>query len=400
MRVRLIPWVVAAAALLFAVAAQSAAAASPLTFNEPAAVRPSGQLGPPRFAALPLRGVSTAALQAEIAAGTTIKTWTSSIKSSLGGTYSYTMVGKNPLKKQKKPAANISAVVIPLKMVFEPSATTFDPKANSTCLANHSNADSLLTASPIYNNHSYTVGGTKIGNVQYEASVQREEFAKYTLGKKAINKRYNVNLSPVDNAPEVTVNISGGVVATGGCDGHYGEIDISSFDNFVRTTLIPNLSSEISPKQFPMFLLYDVVLTNGGCCIIGYHSAYPNPAHGSAVQTYSVTDYPTPGFFTNANIKDIYPASHEVGEWMNDPYVNNSTPLWGHIGQVTGCQSNLEVGDPLTGTPFVPISMPNGVTYSAQELAFRDWFYRTKSVGLHGWFSSQGTFKSNAGPVC
>ena len=28
----------------------------------------------------------------------------------------------------------------------------------------------------------------------------------------------------------------------------------------------------------------------------------------------------------------------------------NPTPKWGHIGQVSGCQSNLEVGDPLSGT--------------------------------------------------
>jgi hypothetical protein len=62
--------------------------------------------------------------------------------------------------------------------------------------------------------------------------------------------------------------------------------------------------------------------------------------------------------------------AHEIGEWMNDPFGNNPTPLWGHTGQVSGCQNNLEVGDPLTGTIVPPVVMPNGFTYHLQELAF------------------------------
>ena len=58
---------------------------------------------------------------------------------------------------------------------------------------------------------------------------------------------------------------------------------------------------------------------------------------------------------------------------MDDPLVNNATPPWGHIGQVSGCQANLENGDPLSGT-IIPISM-NGFTFHPQELAFSSWFY-------------------------
>jgi hypothetical protein len=59
---------------------------------------------------------------------------------------------------------------------------------------------------------------------------------------------------------------------------------------------------------------------------------------------------------------------------MDDPLVNNATPAWGNIGQVTGCQSNLEVGDPLTGTAFT--ATLNGFTYHPQELVFFSWFSR------------------------
>jgi hypothetical protein len=92
--------------------------------------------------------------------------------------------------------------------------------------------------------------------------------------------------------------------------------------------------------------------------------------------------------------------AHEIGEWMDDPFANNPTPPWGHIGQVAFCQNNLEVGDPLTGTGAPPIVMPNGFTYHLQELAFFSWFYGAPSIGIHGWFSNNGTFLTDAGLPC
>ena len=78
----------------------------------------------------------------------------------------------------------------------------------------------------------------------------------------------------------------------------------------------------------------------------------------------------------------------------------NPTPAWGHIGQVNFCQDNLEVADPLTGTNISPIVGKNGFTYHLQELAFFSWFYSSPSIGLHGWFSNNGTFMTDAGPPC
>jgi hypothetical protein len=92
--------------------------------------------------------------------------------------------------------------------------------------------------------------------------------------------------------------------------------------------------------------------------------------------------------------------AHEVGEWANDPLVANQTAPWGHTGQVGGCQANLEVGDPLTGTDVPPVTMPNGFTYHLQELAFFSWFFGAPSVGINGWFSNNGTFLTDAGHIC
>ena len=82
-----------------------------------------------------------------------------------------------------------------------------------------------------------------------------------------------------------------------------------------------------------------------------------------------------------------------------DPLVNNATPSWGHIGQVGGCQNNLEVGDPLSGTQFPTVFM-NGFFYNMQELAFFDWFFDTPSLGAGGVYSNNGSFTTPAVEPC
>jgi hypothetical protein len=142
-------------------------------------------------------------------------------------------------------------------------------------------------------------------------------------------------------------------------------------------------------------LLHNVVEyvgTPSSCCVLGYHNAYA-PSAG-VTQTYSVADYDNAGVFTG--VSDISALSHEVAEWQNDPFIDNATKPWGHIGQVSGCQANLEVGDPLSGTTFADTI--GGFTYHPQELAFFSWFYhQSPSIGVKKtWYSDQGTFTTPA----
>jgi hypothetical protein len=117
---------------------------------------------------------------------------------------------------------------------------------------------------------------------------------------------------------------------------------------------------------------------------------------GAPVQTYATIDWDTSGNFSC--VSDASIASHEIGEWMDDPLANNDTTPWGNVGQVSGCQSNWEVGDPLSGTLMPPITM-NGKEYQMQELAFFSWYFNKDgdpSVGAGGKFSSNGTFQGPA----
>ena len=83
---------------------------------------------------------------------------------------------------------------------------------------------------------------------------------------------------------------------------------------------------------------------------------------------------------------------------MDDPLGTNATPAWGNVGQVSGCQGNLENGDPLSGK-MMPAYMLGGKAFHIQELAFFSWYFNKKgtaSLGAGGKFSSNATF---AGPA-
>ena len=46
------------------------------------------------------------------------------------------------------------------------------------------------------------------------------------------------------------------------------------------------------------------------------------------------------------------------------------------------------------------VTMSNGYTYHLQELADFSWFLGNDPLGVNGWYSENGTFRTNAGPVC
>jgi hypothetical protein len=282
-----------------------------------------------------------------------------------------------------------------------PGITTFDPTArDNSCLAKPNNIPvKLLKESPIFSPALFDFGGTIVGTTIYSDAFQRGNFWQ-VLGDNGDD--YHVLLNPIFHGA-IVINVPAQFSTTlpaadfPAC-GPMGIVDINWFDTYITTNVLPALKA-VNPSNFPLFMLYNVVLASpvtnlNTCCVLGYHGAT-----GFPIQTYSPADFDTTGLFGQGT-EDTAVLSHEVDEWMNDPFGNNRTPRWGHTGQVSGCQGNLEVGDPLSGTDAPPIVMPNGYTYHLQELAFFSWFFGAPSVGIHGWFSDNGTFLTDAGPVC
>jgi hypothetical protein len=353
----------------------------------------------PNLNALDAAGLTTSTgTVADASAITTIPLWTST-ETDLGQPWSYTMVGKSPFKKWKVPSTTVNTVIVPV--IFQLGTLTWDPTTvDSACSPNGSAID-LTLQSPAFSKHSYTVGGTSAANnTQYTDFFQRANFWTQT---KTINPGYHVLLNPTVIAP-VTVHLAEHPRALpqllpACASGTWMLIvDINWWDGYVQNTLMPQLASQgVNPSVLPFFELYNVVFDDYAaavCCYIGYHNAFNNPSFNNYFQTYAVSEYDATNEFSN--LSDITAISHELGEWMDDPTTVNLTPPWGNIGQVSGCQGNLEVGDPLSGTNY-PVTMPNGMTYNPQELAFESWFYNVApSHGVNGWYSSNGTFTSAA----
>lgn len=352
--------------------------------------------------------------------GKTVPLWSRSVASPVNKEkYSYAMVGVNPFVKEKTPSDTVPVDLVPIKIELLNSdggvEYTFDPdKANTACGLSTS-PDSRTLGSPLFNNHQYTVDGTNVGDVQYEDMFMRENFAKEVFGSGAPNPGYGIVLKSTSRSEwTVTIPSSDWAIdlasSSGACGGkaggNLGAINIEAWDPFVQETLIPDLqkAGDTSSTRMLDLLFGNVVMYDGStsdCCILGYHSG-ASTTEGE--QYYDTADWDSTGLFTNTSdhvfTGDVSDMAHELGEWINDPNGNNPTPAWGHIGQQTGCQDNLEVGDPLSGTS-VTVKMPNGITYHPQELAFFSWFYRqVPAIGLGGWYSSNGTFKKDAGPVC
>jgi hypothetical protein len=340
-------------------------------------------------------GITAAQARASARAGTTVPEYTASVKVGTKN-FTYTIVGKNPAIKATNPATTVQAELIPVIMKL-PDGRSWSPTKTDSC---DTGATPLARTqkSPVVVSQSWKFGSTSIGTGQYIDAFQRAEFWKYAQPT-GINPTFGDSLS-VKTLAAITINVPSTQAAEFGpigCgNGRLGGANISWLDAHLQNTVLPSLASKgVGPTTFPIFLLHNFVEfvgTTSQCCVLGYHNIVNTSA---GAQTYGLAMYDNSGAFTGSS--DISALSHEVGEWQNDPNTGNPTPAWGNIGQVTGCQANLEVGDPLSGTTFADTL--NGFAYHPQELAFFSWFYhQSPSLGVNGWFSNQGTFRSFAAP--
>lgn len=311
----------------------------------------------PRFDRLTPRYLSNVVAPA----GPTIPNWSGTVSGN-----PFSMVGTDP--SSTNTTTIITAYLIPIRFILSPTpGGIFDP---SHVLSNGRTVIQNTADSPIFNaGVDFVQGGVDVGNTQYLDAFQRANFWTDV----ETNTNYHVLLNLVV-LPEVTIAVPKSSGSTGTEFGvHVALVDINFFDAQLQSIISAN--STITPNSFPIALTYDTYLTSGGgCCIGGYHSAFGS---ASAPQTYSHFTYiDKPGAFS----QDVSALSHEVGEWMDDPFINNS-----------GCGGLLEVGDPLEGGPnfgAFPYTL-NGFTYNLQDLVFLKYFGQSPSTSVNNWWSFQ-----------
>jgi hypothetical protein len=299
-----------------------------------------------------------------------------------GSTFNVTMVGTDP--KAGSATSNIPMVIVPLAFKFSDGTTL--SALQKVCSDTFTSVQRVKKSPLISKAVTFSPGGTNVGKTQYEDAFQR---ANFWSSVSTVSPNYHVLFHPVQMKPLQTINVpaANGKSVAGPC-ARIGEVDINFFDN-IAMNLITQLG--IPANTLPLFLDYNSFWTSGGCCILGYHST-----NNAGTQAYAVAAYSDPGIFS-VPIEDIHALSHELGEWMDDPLLPvNIVPAWGHVGQVGGCQNNLEVGDPVTGNAF-NVTL-GGFTYHPEDLVFYPWFARiSPSTSVNGWYTFLNGFAAPQG---
>ena len=310
-------------------------------------------------------------------------------------------------------STTVPAVVVPviLNITQGGAAFSFDPTSgDDDCLGVGNTALDLTVNSPLFSAAPFVINGENEGTTQFIDAFTNAQFSAikvpgYQLLLSAsvgVPLTISVDAGAAGNATAAIFNL-GGVQCGTNPDGtnppaKIAVININTVDSQLQGYITAN---GLNDTQLPYFILYNAVMSVGPannlnfCCVLGFHNALGAPG-----QTYGIAEFEGRNQTVFSGVSDTSVGAHEIGEWLDDPGGNNPvSPPWGNIGQVGGCQGNLEVGDPLSGTLMPSVLMPNGFTYNLQELAFFSWFTRdSPSLGAGGVYSSNATFLGFAQP--
>jgi hypothetical protein len=297
-----------------------------------------------------------------------------------GLTYSYRMVGTDPKLGSKTTV--VPTVIIPLRFVF-PDGQVFDA---STDIVDGQTAIQGILNSPIFKNYNFVAGGKNIGNTQYADAFQRANFWDSVSGKA---KNYHVLLGQPTVLSTQTIVVPDGM-------GHYETdfstglpypvIDRSFFESKTTAILI---AAQVAPTQLPIMVWGSVAAGNA----FGWHGA--TSINGGPLQSYIGTSYLSQNSF-NGRIPDIYSLSHEIIEWLDDPFANNYSPGWNQafLSDSQQCDSRysfdlLEAADPVQNLTESVVTLPGGsFSYHVTEAVFIDFFIRSNhSRSVNGQYS-------------
>ena len=315
-----------------------------------------------------------------------------------GVTYGFNMVGADPSLNE---STTVTADIIPVNVVV--GGATYDG----------SDVVGATLASPVFANNDYsstvastsaaggfTSGGalSNAGTTQLEDATMRSQFNKGGTG-------YHVLLNPVVH-PAITINVPSnqGTLLQTGRGVVAADINIVWWSSQIQN--LDNSLGYVDPTHLPIYLTNNVMLYEGhnpaNCCVIGYHGAAHPTGNGAGstntngnavVQTFAWASYVTPGFFnpkTAWALQDIHALSHEIAEWADDPFTNNTVEPWlTPTAPQYGCTAILETGDPVVGIGFAKGTntfeqgqTPNGTQvadgyYHPEDEVFLPWFMRS-----------------------
>ncbi|MDX6511537.1 MAG: hypothetical protein QOE36_1041 [Gaiellaceae bacterium] len=346
-----------------------------------------------------------------------------------GVTYPITMVGSDPRTSNSDTV--VHSVIIPLKinLVAAGQDTSvlddfYYPGFHATPLTKTFDGGSRVAdvlASPIFARNAYPrdMGGDR---AQYGDAFMRSQFDKIGSGYHVTLKNDATFATQTIDVPAhkgIAYNRAPGLFT--GKDAVAGIVQDKWFSEKLQNLMN---ALGVDATTVPIFLTDNVMLYGfnyADCCTIGYHGAGMPIGYGSGsantngnapVQTFIYSAWTKPGTYSGfypdysapapsypkptRGIADIHALSHEVAEWLDDPYVNNAVQPWlTPTAPQYGCSGFLETGDPVVGVWF-PLGgntagSHDGFNYYGQyhpeENVFAQWFGRggVEAAGFHSY---------------
>jgi len=300
----------------------------------------------------------------------TFPTWSGSFQSE-GATYPYVMVGRKP---QHGDETRIDTSLIVLNFKFDEFG---DANGNPIVIDSSSIVQDVI-GSPNFVKSDYSVGHGQFADV-----VQRASFWNIA------DHDWHTTIEKPRQLQTVTIEVPVGQAQLfDPGNGHL--VGIVNFD-FLYSQIQTILQLEpVRTNELPILISYDVFADQA----LGFHDAIEvQQGNRAGIQTYLWTSWLDVDAF-GAIFADATTITHEVSEWMADPFINNLTPDWSIPESGGACGGVLEVGDPIEdlSTQMFPITL-HGHVYHTQNETMVSWFSHddVPSTAYHGAYSYPDT---------
>ena len=385
----------------------------------PALANPTGVTGTPTVTPQPINASAFDPSTTTVGGGASVVSstrtvahwWGSTTNPQNGIAYGYNIVGADPNTCSGSACSvTIQADITPLIVKFD--GMTFDgttvvgPTLASPVFANNDYGSTpYATAAGKWPNFPRLIkgpgGALSQGDagqlLQLEDATMRAQFNM--VGK---NSPYHLILQP-NVLPAVTINVPAnqGTLFQSPQGVIFPTINIGWWSSEIN-----NLEQSADATHLPIYLSNDVLLTTkkGSCCVIGYHGThavglskgYGGTQGNAVVQTFAWTSWVTPGTYPRTSIagpttdwalQDIHALSHEISEWADDPFVNNTVEPWATpTAPQYGCTGVMETGDPVVAIGFAmgTNTFEQGPTPSGDQVA--DGYYHPEDEVFLPWF--------------
>lgn len=326
-----------------------------------------------------------------------------------GVTYGYNMVGADPNHCSGSAcSATVTVDIIPINVVVggytfsgedvlaatldspEFALNDFGSTPNATAAGAFPNAPALIRGAggPLSQDDAGVL-------LQLQDATMRAQF------NRTGSSPYHLKLSPVTHdAVTIVVPSAQGVLLESGRGVIFADVNISWWSTRIEN-LVGSLGY-VDPTHLAVFLTDNMVNFEGknplNCCVIGFHGVISRSVNGNGnqpVQTFAWASYMAAGIYARPNggtdwaLQDIHALSHEISEWADDPFVNNTVEPWlTPTAPQYGCSGVLETGDPVVAIGFAMGTNtfeqgpnPNGTQsadgfYHPEDEVHLPWFMR------------------------